>query len=114
MPLMVCENRRPWSSKRARVYFLAWKRRWILEFGSGSSKAERGALIMPAKRGQARLLLAAHDQIDNLSPLRRDHVTAAEHRAARMQTFRVWAEISSVAITIMSRPHTFASHVKSR
>jgi len=48
-----------------------------------------------------------HDVLDfhqhrpnNLFDLRRDHVTAAEHRAARMLSFRVWAEISSVAITI--------------
>jgi putative transposase len=32
----------------------------------------------------------------NLFHLRRDHVTAAEHRVARMQAFQVWAEISSV------------------
>ena len=38
--------------------------------------------------------------INNLLHLRRDHVTAAEHRVARAQTFQVWAEISSVAITI--------------
>jgi len=50
--------------------------------------------------GQAQRFLAAHDQINNLFHLRRDHVTAAEHRAARMQTFRVWAEISSVAETM--------------
>jgi hypothetical protein len=47
--------------------------------------------------GQAQRFLSAHDQINNLFHLRRDHVTAAEHRAARTQTFRVWAEISSIA-----------------
>src|SRR6187401_765160 len=46
--------------------------------------------------GQAQRFLSAHDQINNLFHLRRDHLTAAEHRASRMQTFRVWAEISSV------------------
>ena len=50
--------------------------------------------------GQAQRFLSAHDQINSLFHLRRDHVTAAEHRAARTQTFRVWAEISGVAITI--------------
>jgi transposase-like protein len=51
--------------------------------------------------GQAQRFLAAHDQINNLFHLRRDHVTAAEYRAARMQTFRVRAEIGgSAAITI--------------
>jgi putative transposase len=50
--------------------------------------------------GQAQRLLSAHDQINNLSYLRRDHLTAAEHRAARARTFRVWAEISSIAATM--------------
>ena len=43
--------------------------------------------------GQAQRFLSAHDQINNLFYLRRDHLTAAEHRASRAQTFRVWAEI---------------------
>jgi putative transposase len=46
--------------------------------------------------GQAQRFLSAHDQINNLFHLRRDHLTAAEHRASRTQTFRVRAEISSV------------------
>ena len=46
--------------------------------------------------GQAQRFLLAHDQINNLFHLRRDHVTAAEHRARRSQTFQVWAEISSM------------------
>jgi len=46
--------------------------------------------------GQAQRFLLAHDQINNIFHLRRDHVTAAEHRARRSQTFRVWAEISSM------------------
>jgi putative transposase len=44
--------------------------------------------------GQAQRFLSAHDQISNLFHLRRDHVSAAEHQAARMQAFQVWAEIS--------------------
>ena len=47
--------------------------------------------------GQAQRFLSAHDQINNLFNLRRDHTTAAEHRASRTQTFRVWAEICGVA-----------------
>jgi hypothetical protein len=47
---VVGDNRRPWSSKRARVISEPWKRRRIFEFGSGSSKAERGPLMMPGKR----------------------------------------------------------------
>jgi putative transposase len=51
--------------------------------------------------GQAQRFLSAHDQINNLFNLcRRDHATAAEHRASRTQTFRVWAEICGVAAMI--------------
>ena len=46
--------------------------------------------------GQAQRFLSAHDQINNLFHLRRDHVTAAEHRASRTQKFQIWAEICSV------------------
>jgi len=46
--------------------------------------------------GQAQRFLSAHDQINNLFHLRRDHVTAAEHRASRTQKFKIWAEICSV------------------
>src|ERR1700761_2614238 len=46
--------------------------------------------------GQAQRFLSAHDQINNLFHFRRDHVTAAEHRASRTQKFRIWAEICSV------------------
>src|SRR5690349_12515713 len=45
--------------------------------------------------GQAQRFLSAHDQINNLFHLRRDHVTAAEHRASRAQTFQFWTEICS-------------------
>jgi hypothetical protein len=45
---------------------------------------------------QAQRFLSAHDQINNLFYLRREHVTAAEHRASRTQTFQVWVEICSV------------------
>ena len=50
--------------------------------------------------GQAQRFLSAHDQINNFFYLRRDHVTAAEHRAFRTQTFQVWAEICGVAAMI--------------
>jgi putative transposase len=46
---------------------------------------------------QAQRFLSAHDQIGNLFHLRRDHVTVAEHRAARMRAFETWADISGVA-----------------
>jgi putative transposase len=46
--------------------------------------------------GHAQRFLLAHDQINNLFHLRRDHVTAAEHRASRTHTFQVWAEICSM------------------
>jgi len=48
--------------------------------------------------GQAQRFLSAHDQINNLFHLRRDHVTAAEHRAARTQKFQIWTEICSVGL----------------
>src|SRR5687767_3105335 len=47
--------------------------------------------------GQAQRFLSAHDQLNNLFYLRRDHVTATEYRAARRRAFEVWAEVSSVA-----------------
>src|SRR5262252_1015276 len=48
--------------------------------------------------GQAQRFRSAHDQINNLFHLRRDHVTAAEHRASRTQKFQIWAEICSVGL----------------
>ena len=50
--------------------------------------------------GQAQRFLSAHDQINNLFYLHRNHITAAEHRAARTQAFQVWAEISRVAMAM--------------
>ena len=47
--------------------------------------------------GQAQRFLSAHDQIDNLFHLRRDHVTASEYRAARAGAFEMWADISGFA-----------------
>jgi hypothetical protein len=46
--------------------------------------------------GQAQRFLSAHDQINNLFHLRRDHVTAAEHRASKTEKFQIWVEICSV------------------
>ena len=47
--------------------------------------------------GQAQRFLSAHDPINNLLHLRRDHVTAAEHRGARARAFALWVEITGVA-----------------
>ena len=44
--------------------------------------------------GQAQRFLSAHDQINNLFQLRRDHLTATEYRAARAQAFAIWAEVT--------------------
>ena len=44
--------------------------------------------------GQAQRFLSAHDPINNLFHLRRDHVTAAQYRAARAQAFATWAEVT--------------------
>jgi putative transposase len=46
--------------------------------------------------GQAQRFLSAHDRINNLFHLRRDHLPSAQYRAARTQAFRTWAEISGV------------------
>jgi putative transposase len=47
--------------------------------------------------GQAQRFLSAHDQIDNLFPLCREHVTATGYRAARTRAFELWATITGVA-----------------
>jgi putative transposase len=47
--------------------------------------------------GQAQRFLSAHDQINNLFLLGRDHLSATEYRAARRRAFAVWAEVSGVA-----------------
>jgi putative transposase len=44
--------------------------------------------------GQTQRVLSAHDPINNLFHLRRDHVTAAQYRAARAQAFAAWAEVA--------------------
>src|SRR3954453_906357 len=46
---------------------------------------------------QAQRFLSAHDQINNLFHLRRDHRPAAQYRAARTQAFQTWAEVTGVA-----------------
>src|SRR5215203_1967754 len=47
--------------------------------------------------GQAQRFLSAHDQINNLFHLRRDHRPAAQYRAARTQAFQTWAEVTGAA-----------------
>ena len=47
--------------------------------------------------GQAQRFLSAHDQINTLFHLRRDHVPAEQYRAARARAFETWADISGVA-----------------
>src|SRR5215207_7548179 len=47
--------------------------------------------------GQAQRFLSAHDQINNLFPLRRDHLPARQYRAARTQAFQTWAQVTGVA-----------------
>src|SRR6478735_12473387 len=43
--------------------------------------------------GQAQRFLSAHDQINNLFHLYRDHLPASEYRAVRAQAFAIWAEV---------------------
>ena len=40
--------------------------------------------------GQAQRFLSAHDQVSNLFHLRRDHLSAAQYRAARTRAFQTW------------------------
>jgi putative transposase len=47
--------------------------------------------------GQAQRFLSAHDQINNLFHLRRDHVSAGEYRAARARAFETWADVTGAA-----------------
>src|SRR3954465_5467818 len=47
--------------------------------------------------GQPQRLPSPHDQINNLFPLRRDHLPARQYRAARTQAFQTWAEVTGVA-----------------
>ena len=50
--------------------------------------------------GQAQCLLSAHDRINNLFHLRRDHLSASEYRAARARAFEVWSGISGVTARV--------------
>ena len=45
----------------------------------------------------AQRFLAAHDQVNNLFHLRRYRLPAEQYRAARVQAFRTWAEVTGVA-----------------
>ena len=47
---------------------------------------------------QAQRFLSAHDQINNLFHLRRDHIPADQYRAVRTQAFQTWAEVTGVVI----------------
>ena len=46
---------------------------------------------------QAQRFLSAHEQINNLFHIRRDHLHAVQYRATRAQAFQTWAEITGVA-----------------
>ena len=47
--------------------------------------------------GQAQRFLSAHDGVNSLFYLRRNHVTASEYRAARARAFGVWSDVSGAA-----------------
>ena len=47
--------------------------------------------------GQAQRFLSAHDGINNLFHLRREHLNASEYRAARARAFEAWSDITGVA-----------------
>jgi putative transposase len=44
--------------------------------------------------GQAQRFLSAHNGINNLFQLRRDHVTAHQHHGARTCAFGIWVNIT--------------------
>jgi putative transposase len=43
---------------------------------------------------------AAHDRINNLFHLRRDHVPADQYRAVRSQAFQTWAEVTGITAIV--------------
>jgi len=47
--------------------------------------------------GRAQRFLSAHDGLNKLFYLRRDHLPADQYRAARTRIFQTWAEITGVA-----------------
>ncbi len=47
--------------------------------------------------GLAQRFLSAHDGINNLFPLRRHRLPAAQYRVARTQAFQTWAEVTGIA-----------------
>lgn len=49
---------------------------------------------------QAQRLLSIHEPIHNLFHLGRDHLTASEYRAARVQAFAAWAEVAGVPVAV--------------
>ena len=42
----------------------------------------------------AQRFLSAHDGMNNLFHLRRDHLSADQYRAARTQAFQTWAAVT--------------------
>jgi putative transposase len=48
--------------------------------------------------GQAQRFLSAHDGINNLFHLRREHLGSSAYRAARTRAFETWAEITARAV----------------
>jgi putative transposase len=63
--------------------------------------------------GQAQHFLSAHDGINKLFHLLRDHVTADQQRVARIRAFETWAEITAcVSVTwLLACLHSLARHL---
>ena len=95
-------------------------RQWALKFGQGFTNQIRRRLPAAADKwhldevvltisgvrhwlwravdqGRDERFLTAHDGISNLFHLRRHQLPAPQYRAARMQAFQVWAEVTGVA-----------------
>ena len=47
---------------------------------------------------QVQRFLAAHEPINNLFHLRRDHIPADQYRASRARAFDVWAAVTGAAV----------------
>ena len=84
------------ATRFARYWHLRCQQSWIWRrIPTRLTRRREWQMKQFKSTGQAQRFVTAHDQINNLFHLRRDHVTAAEYRAARMQTFRVRRKLAA-------------------
>ena len=79
----------PGSTERTKSCLPRW--------GSFRGRATTDEMKRFKSPGQAQRFLSAHDQINNVFHLRRDHRPASQYRAARTQAFQTWAAVTGVA-----------------